>query len=135
MTITFPQKDKGECVSALAITPSLKAENNDPETLYLSLNHAFPEAVYKSLGAICKIQIKNFTGNYSSHITVNAKEALTFTIDMDYSSKFKEGPVFDLSLVLSAGLKQIDTFYFTKTNFAVKLSAFYSLDFGKQKVS
>jgi hypothetical protein len=129
----FP-KDKGDCVNSLAITPSLIAEANDPETLYLYFDHSLPEAINKSIEAICKIHITNFTGNYSSRITINPKDALSFIIDMDYSSKFKEGPFFDLSLVLSNWLKQIDTFYFTNTRFTAKLSAYYSLDSGSKKL-
>ena len=125
---------ESDCKEALAITPSLKPNANDPELLYLRFDAAPPQAVSKAIENITKIHIKNFTGKYSSRITQDEKDPLLFLIDMDYSSKFMEGPVFELNLVLTTSLKQFDTFYFTKTYFSAKLSSFYLLDSASKKL-
>lgn len=93
-----------------------------------------PDAVINNIEKICQIQIKNFTGTYTSSITRSPESNLSFVIDMNYSVKFTKGPVFELEIKLLSSLKQIDTFYFTKTKFSATLATFYSLNSESKKL-
>ena len=102
----------------MAITPTLLRSLNERDSFDFTLDYAPHPLVLNSMTRIVSRNISYYNESYKIEFEVSENDPLTFKVKLYLSSNFVEGPVLNLLIKLTSAMKQIKTFYFTKTDFS-----------------
>ena len=72
--------------------------------------------------------ISNYTDNPIIEFELSNQDQLMFNIQVYFTTNFVEGPVLNIFINLTQGMKQIKTFYFTKLQLSVEIPGDYVLN-------